>query len=95
MRITKLIELKEIPDRVILIGGPGIGKTEILVRLAMAEAERLGRQFVDLRYADEKTLEDIERNPSKYYVFLRIPASHLFAEDVIGIPQTRNGYVEF
>jgi MoxR-like ATPase len=78
------IRVTEVPlmDRILLIGPPGIGKTEIIKQLAMKEAEELGKIFVDLREADDEELDDIIAHPEKYYVFYRIPATHIFPEDI-------------
>jgi MoxR-like ATPase len=85
---TKLI------DRLLLIGAPGIGKTEIIMQKAQEEARTLGKTFVDLREVSDQLIEDIFKNPSKYYVYLRIVAPHIFPED-LGIPRERSQYVEF
>jgi len=79
-----LIRVTEVPfmDRILLIGPPGIGKTEVIKQLAMKDAEELGKIFVDLREADDETLDDIIAHPEKYYVFYRIPATHVFPEDI-------------
>jgi hypothetical protein len=85
-------------DRILLLGAPGIGKTEIIKQKAMEEARRLGKTFVDLREADEEMLEQIFETPSKFYVYLRIVAPHVFPED-LGIPKMVNhsdkDYVEY
>jgi hypothetical protein len=86
-------------DRVLLLGAPGIGKTEIIMQKAREEARRLGKTFVDLREADEELINQILENPSKFYVYLRIVAPHVFPED-LGIPKMVNhsankDYVEY
>ena len=86
-------------DRILLLGAPGIGKTEIVKQKAMEEARKLGKIFVDLREADEDTINDVLENPQKYYVYLRIVAPHVFPED-LGIPKMVNhsankDYVEY
>jgi hypothetical protein len=95
------IPVTEIPlkDKIILIGPPGVGKTEIIREKAEEEARKMGRIFVDLREADEETLLDILQNPGKYYIYYRIPATHVMPED-IGIPrerkiETKNAVYEF
>jgi len=86
-------------DRILLLGAPGIGKTEIIKHKAMDEAKRLRKIFVDLREADEEMLKQIFENPDKFYVYLRIVAPHVFPED-LGIPKMVNhsankDYVEY
>jgi len=91
--MVRVTEIKLI-DRLMLIGAPGIGKTEIIKQKAQEEAKKLGKIFVDLREADDQLIEEIFKSPSKYYVYLRIVAPHVFPED-LGIPRERAQYVEF
>ena len=91
--MVRVTEIKLI-DRLLLIGAPGIGKTEVIMQKAREEAERLGKVFVDLREASDQLIEDIFKNPGKYYVYLRVVAPHIFPED-LGIPRERSQYVEF
>jgi len=98
---TVKIPATEIPlkDKIILVGPPGVGKTEIIREKAEEEARRMGRVFADLRDVDEKTLLDILQNPGKYYVYYRLPATHMVPEDM-GIPrerkiETKNAVYEF
>jgi KaiC/GvpD/RAD55 family RecA-like ATPase len=86
-------------DRILLLGAPGIGKTEIIKQKAMEEARKLGKIFVDLREVSEELLEQIFEQPDKFYVYLRIVAPHVFPED-LGIPKMVNhssnkDYVEY
>lgn len=90
IRITKI----KLFSGLWLVGAPGIGKTEIVKDLAEEEAKKLGRIFVDLREADDKTINDILEKPSKYYVFIRVIAPHVFPED-IGVPDKRPRFVEY
>lgn len=87
MRITKL----ELFDRCLLLGAPGIGKTEIVKQKAQEEAEKKKKQFVDLR---EEIPEDIFDKPERYYVFYRIVAPHVFPED-LALPRAQDRFVEF
>jgi MoxR-like ATPase len=91
--MVRVTEVKLI-DRLLLIGPPGIGKTEIIMQKAQEEAKRLGKIFVDLREASDQLIERIFENPSRYYVYLRIVAPHIFPED-LGIPRERSQYIEF
>lgn len=67
---------------VLLVGAPGIGKTAIIRQLAQKMAAELGRQFVDLGEADDKTIEAIKAAPRKFFVFLRIVAPRLSKDDI-------------
>jgi hypothetical protein len=86
-------------DRILLLGAPGIGKTEVIKQKAREEARKLGKIFVDLREVNDELLEQIFENPDKFYVYLRIIAPHVFPED-LGIPKMVNhsanrDYVEY
>ncbi|MEM0479200.1 MAG: MoxR family ATPase [Pyrobaculum sp.] len=84
-----------IPDRLLILGAPGIGKTEFLKSLAQREARLLGREFVDLRNVDDEIIDEIIKQPERYYVFLRLLAPHIFPED-LGVPRQSSGnYIEF
>jgi len=95
------VNVTKIPllDRILLLGAPGIGKTEVVKQKAIEEARKLGKIFVDLREASEEIINDILNNPQKYYVYLRIIAPHVFPED-LGVPKMINhssnrDYVEY
>jgi MoxR-like ATPase len=90
VRVTEI----RLMDRLLLVGPPGIGKTEVIRQKAEEEARLLNKIFIDLRDADDQLIEDIFKNPSKYYVYLRVVAPHVFPED-LGIPRERSQYVEF
>jgi KaiC/GvpD/RAD55 family RecA-like ATPase len=86
-------------DRILLLGAPGIGKTEIIRQKAKEEARRLEKIFVDLREVNEELLEQIFEYPDKFYIYLRVVAPHIFPED-LGIPKMVNhasnkDYVEY
>jgi hypothetical protein len=87
MRITKL----ELFDRCLLLGAPGIGKTEIVKQKAQEEARKAGKEFVDLR---ERIPRDIFERSEHYYVFYRIVAPHVFPED-LALPRAYDRFVEF
>jgi len=95
--MVRVTEIKLV-DRLLLVGAPGIGKTEIIKQLAEEEAKKLGKEFIDLREASNEVLHKVLENPSKYYVYYRIIAPHIFPED-LGIPKMTgaNGkdYIEF
>ncbi|MEM0040354.1 MAG: AAA family ATPase [Thermofilum sp.] len=79
----KISDLFSLEDKFILIGPPGVGKTERIRQLARDEALSKGRQFVDLSEDfSEEIVVKVKSEPGKYYLFLRIPATHFFPEDV-------------
>ncbi|MEM4445582.1 MAG: hypothetical protein QXJ21_09570 [Thermofilum sp.] len=79
-------------DRMLLLGPPGVGKTEVVMTRARELALRRGRIFVDLRAASAEVIEDIKKNPQRYFLFLRLVAPHVFPED-IALPQPTADYV--
>ena len=87
MRITKL----HIFDRCLLLGAPGIGKTEIVKQKAQEEAKKREREFIDLR---DRIPEDVFEKPERYYVFYRVVAPHVFPED-LALPRAHDRFVEF
>jgi DNA polymerase III delta prime subunit len=90
VRVTQI----KLIDRMLLVGPPGIGKTEVIRRLAEEEARELGKEFVDLREASDEVMVKIMASPERYYVFIRVVAPHVFPED-LGVPQRADRYVEF
>ena len=78
VRVTQL----RLVDRLLLLGPPGIGKTEVIRRLAEREAERLGRHFLDLGSAPENEVDKAIREPQRYYVFLRAVAPTIFPDEL-------------
>lgn len=89
MRITKY----RLRDRTFLLGPPGVGKTEYIREQAITVAKNKSKTFIDLREADDETINKIIAAPGQYYVFYRILAPHVFPED-IGKPES-NGAQQF
>jgi MoxR-like ATPase len=94
MKVTDLLKIVPVPDHLLILGAPGIGKTEIIRQVAEKEARLMGRQFIDLREADDNVLEEVEKNAKKYYVHYRISASQILPDDLT-IPQARGSYIKF
>jgi len=90
--MVRVTELKLL-DRMLLLGPPGIGKTEIILSLARREAERLGRVFLDLSSASENDIEKAIGEPERYYVFLRVVAPTIFPDELT-YPIKRDGFVD-
>lgn len=89
MRITEIVLL----DRLLLIGAPGIGKTERIRQLAEEEAKKMKRIFVDVRELTDEQRDDIVSSPHKYYLYMRIVATHMFPEDIqFPVKMERTGF---
>ena len=78
----------------IILGPPGIGKTENVLRFAMLEARALGKQpvFVNEARASmslkeyNELLKEIFKNPDKYYVITMVPFGATMPDDLLGVP---------
>jgi len=95
MKVTEILKLPlQVLDRVLLLGPPGIGKTEVVYERAFSEARRKDKIFIDLRKASVETLRDVLREPDKYFTYMRIIATHVFPEDV-SMPRDRGDFIIF
>jgi len=79
---------------VVILGPPGIGKTENVIRHALLEAKKLGKEPIVTNEArakmtmDEYTelIKDVIKNPKKYYVVTVVPFGATMPDDLLGVP---------
>jgi len=93
--MVRVTEIKLV-DRMILIGAPGIGKTQIIKQLAKQEAERLKKNFVDLTEMTtipDDLLDSIKSRPEDYYLFLRVPSTHIQPDEISALA-VRDGFAD-
>ena len=93
--MVKVTEIKLL-DRMLLIGAPGIGKTQILKQLAKREATELGKNFVDVSEfttIPDDLLRNITSNPEDYYLFLRVPSTHIQPDEINALA-IRDGFAD-
>jgi len=79
-------------DSVMLLGPPGIGKTEGVYQLLIDEAKFLGK--TPIRYDDGK-LDTILKNPEKYHVLVDFSLTQCEPSDLIGIPRDEDGHIRY
>ena len=105
--IEAILYLQKLPDDIartypnyILIGPPGIGKTQVVYEASREAAEKLGRVFVDITDHRERArvVEELENDPSaseRYFLFQDIRLTEVEPHDVSGIPRDAGRYVEY
>ena len=84
----------QLVDGLLLVGPPGIGKTEIIRQRAREMAEKMGLKFVDLREVTDEELTEILHNAEQYCPFYRIAAPHLLPED-LGLPYKNTNGIKY
>ncbi len=86
------LKVTEIPllDNLVLLGPPGVGKSEVIREAARREAIQHGRVFLDIRESlsrgtsIEELARRVEKEPRRYYLYLEVPLSELVTEYFIG-----------
>jgi MoxR-like ATPase len=85
-----VLETGEEMPSILLIGRPGVGKTVGLMELAKRIAERMGREFVNLK-KEWWRYDEVLKEPSKYFAFLDFSVTHVEPTDLSGFPREKNG----
>ncbi len=91
-RLAKKLYLLGDRKPLILLGPPGVGKTEGVRQLAVELAEAKGLEFIEY---DESLADKIMENREKYFPFLEFRLYETDPSDFIGIPRDVNGYVTY
>ncbi len=87
MKISKLKELlRNVPKdlSILLLGAPGIGKTEVVKDFAIEEAESEDRIFTN--FHEVKDFDEILQKPEKYYIYLDLDLTKINPDELLGIP---------
>jgi len=79
----------------IILGPPGIGKTELVLEYARREAEGKGKEFILLNDERrkralgefEKLVLDILKHPERYYVVTVVSFGAVTPDDLLGVPR--------
>ena len=73
---------------IIMLGPPGIGKSEAVAQAAERIARKLNKKFI--KYDDEK-YDEIMQHPDEYFVFVDLRLTEVEPSDLMGIPREKNG----
>ena len=101
MRELSIDEFKELAKKLylandrkplILLGPPGVGKTEGVYQLARELSEMLKLKFIEY---DEVIADKILSNRERYFVFLEFRLYECEPSDFIGIPRDIDGFVVY
>lgn len=79
-------------DSKLILGAPGIGKSEMLKELAAELAKELGKEFVEY---DDSVADTILARPEDYFVLVDVRLTEVEPSDLIGLPREVNGYVKY
>ncbi|MEM1967682.1 MAG: AAA family ATPase [Nitrososphaerota archaeon] len=96
MRITKLpiiLRLEPLEVSTLVLGPPGVGKSEIIRQYAEERAEELKLRFIDLDEADPSlALEDLK----EVFAFKDLRLTDVAdVSDLVGFPRVRDGFAEY
>ena len=91
-RIAKRLYMLGDRKPMILLGPPGVGKTEGVRQLAMEIADELNMKFIEY---DESVADRIMMERDRYFPFLEFRLYEADPSDFIGIPREEGGYVVY
>ncbi|MEM1634133.1 MAG: MoxR family ATPase [Nanopusillaceae archaeon] len=85
-KIPEILDLHFLTGKaVLLLGPPGIGKSEIVRQFAIKKAEKINRVFVDWHdISGTEKEEEILKNPEKYFLFVDIKLYEYDPTDIKG-----------
>ena len=92
--LPKLLSLIPPTQAVLILGPPGVGKSETIRKFAEDEAKRLDKEFVEYD-EDDELFSKILKDPERYYVFVDFRLSELEPTDLLGIPRDENGTITY
>lgn len=70
----------------VVFGEPGIGKSAGVVHFCQAMAAKKGKTFVFWNSSKPEVMEEVFRNPEKYFVLVDIRTAQMEPPDIVGIP---------
>lgn len=71
---------------VLLLGKPGVGKTEGVLQLGQRLAKRLGKEFVDFSKITKEKFVEVVKEPERFFVVIGFAATHAEPTDFSGYP---------
>ena len=92
-KYIKEMYLKGNRRSIILLGQPGIGKSETVRQLAQDLAQELNKEFIEIVDNDEAI--KVLKEPEKYFVLIDIRLTQIEPVDLTGIPKDLDGEVTY
>ena len=88
-QVKSLLKVLPKTQPVLLIGPPGVGKSEVVRQFARVEAKVEGREFIDFHKVASNIdkVKEIVSNPQKYYIYVDFRLTKCVPEDLLGLPE--------